>query len=363
MTRFPCIWLFPLLLFTAFLSFQEGERPADPLELIPKTLDFGRVFDGDSPLKSVVIKNRTTQPLSIMRISTTCGCAIPRIVFPGGKEVFLTGNRSKALGVLQAGEEAKIDVTFQTWGYKGKLNKRIDIKTDAKVGSNQHISVIAEIVDSVQLDPPVLDLGEVVRGQAGCARIRLRSLGIGDFDVERIKNLPPYLTFKTERLSHGEEAEHLIEIRTREEPPLGEWSLILQVAVKNRYIDTTRIPLQAEILPKVICRLDGNQIEDEIDFGVFSPQQGRTLVAELVNLVPEIPYKPLTIHLENPHQASAYSHRLETVKEGEHYRIHLTIQPGAGPASFVRSWLVIRSDHPDMLEKRLHLIGWASQQG
>ncbi|MHC4944361.1 MAG: Ig-like domain-containing protein [Planctomycetota bacterium] len=341
---------------------QANDEAPESFILIPETLDFGRVFDGDSPIKEVLIRNQGEESLAIKRVSTTCGCAIPRILFPGGKEVVLNEyNRKRDLGTLQPGEEARMEVSFLTWGYKGKLQKRINVETDAPDLSRRHVTVKAEIVDSIALDPPELDLGEVVRGMRSTGRIRLRSVGIGDFEIKGIRNLPPYLTFHSEKISGGLEAEHWIEIRTREEPPLGAWNLVLQVSVDNQYIDTARFMLRAEVLPKVNFMLGGERIREEIDFGVFSPESGKTVVVDIHNLAPEIPYHPLEVLFEKEEAASLLAHRLETVKPGEQYRLHLSINPGSQAPAFVRGCVIMLSDHPDVLQKKLHLIGWATQ--
>jgi hypothetical protein len=343
-------------------GFQETGEALEPLVLVPETLDFGPIFDGDTPIKEVLIRNQGEDPLTIKRVTTTCGCAIPRIIFPGGHEVVLGEyNRRRDLGVLQAGEEARMEVSFLTWGYKGKLKKRIDVETDAAGGIRKYITVNAEIVDSIALDPPALELGEVVRGMQVSGRIRLRSVGIGDFEIKGIKNLPPYLTFRSERIGEGPEAEHWIEIETREEPPLGETSLVLQVTVENQYIDTTRFLFKAEVLPKVNFLVGGERIKEEIDFGVFTPETGKTVVVDIRNLVPGIPYHPLEIRFEEEESTTHLAHRLETVESGETYRLHLSIKPGTEAPSFVRGCLVVRSDHPDALQQKLQLIGWATR--
>ncbi|MFH2000111.1 MAG: hypothetical protein ABIK28_10535, partial [Planctomycetota bacterium] len=358
---FVLFWVILVSPSWAAQNLQEATVPPGTVEIIPEVLDFGRIFDGDSPVKTVTLKNRGETPLTLHRIGTTCGCAIPRIVFPGGKEVVIGEDTfSKDLGVLEPGQEARIDVNFTTWGYKGVLSKRLDIQTSALDSPRRQITVLAEIIDSVKVEPKELDLGEVVRGQLRAGCVTMHSVGIGDFNIIDIKNLPPYLSFKTHRLSTGPDAAFSIEVQTREDPPLGEWSFILQVAVENPYIQVARFPLKVHVVPKVNFRLHNKLLSHEVDFGVFNYKIGKRLTVDIVNLAPQIPYIPEDVSIEG----SPYiSYHLETIKQGERYRLDIEIQANTPPASFVRACLVIQSNHPDLLRREVNVIGWSSQGG
>lgn len=343
---------------------QDREPASQPYVLQPETLDFGRVFDGDSPIKTVTLLNTGESSLTIKGITTTCGCAIPRVVFPGNREVVTSEKAfTHDLGVLEPGEEAKIDVTFTTWGYKGILNKRISIQTDVPGHLRKELTVLAEIIDSVKVDPEVLDLGEVVRGQQKSATIQMTSVGIGDFSITGIKNLPPYMSCDIKRLAEGDAAAFSIEVQTRRDPPLGEWSLILQVAIDNEYIDAARFPLKVNVLPKVIFKQGGQKIDHEIDAGCFNFRDGKRVVLDVINLAPEIPYVPEEVYFADAPSSPHIAYDIETIEEGVRYRVEIEFKPDAPPASFVQGSLIFLSDHPDMLRKEIRIIGWASQGG
>jgi hypothetical protein len=48
---------------------------------------------------------------------------------------------------------------------------------------------------------------------------------------------------------------------------------------------------------------------------------------------------------------------VETLEKGVKHRIRLRIKPGV-PARFLQGELVIHSDHPDEMRKRIRFSGW-----
>jgi len=354
------------MLFVLPVSSQELEsdtHETGSLEVIPELLEFGRVFDGDKPVKTVILRNAGSGPLTIKRLHTSCGCAIPMIQFPGGKEVNFSEQivrRNEPVGILQPDEEAKMQVSFTTWGYTGKLKKRILIECDDAQAEDKEVLIRAEIVDSVSSEPESLDLGEVVRGRKASAKVVIRSIGIGDFDIKGIKNLPSYLRFQTEKQSDGSEVAVELKIETRGEPPLGDLSLPLKLGIENKYIDETRILLKGTVVPKIRFSSGGAPIRDELDMGVFYADQGKNITLEISNLFPGIPYQPVEMERKGMFENPDVKVEIEEVTPGNQYRLHIKVPGGMLDTDFFRGSLWIFSDHPDLLLKKLHVTGWSS---
>ncbi len=355
------------LLSAVFCCFSQtaDEKKKQPeeqraLELVPAKLDFGKIFDGAQPVKSVTLRNKGASPLTIKSLHTDCGCAIPRVLFPGGKVVHLEDG-IHPVGVLKPGEEASMEVCFHTWGWDGKLNKNVTISTDDSAFPVTRLKVKAEIIDSLVIEPEFLDLGEIIRGRKVSGRVILRSKSIGDFDVKGIKDLPSYLQFSAKKLSSGENAEVMIEIKSKEEPPLGEWMRKLHIEIVNEHINQTRLQVKAKVVPKVCFSMNGKALDNELDFGVFPWNEGKTAEVDITNLVPEIPYHPLKVEKESAFCASCVETRLKELKAGELYRLVVRIRPVDKAPVFVRGALRIISDHPDLFLKRFSLIGWPSR--
>ena len=191
----------------------------------------------------------------------------------------------------------------------------------------------------------------------------MRSVGIGDFEIKGMKNLPAYLTYKTKRVAAGEEAAFSVSVAAKENAPLGDINLVLQLAVENEHIEVTRLPFRATVIPKVNFHVEGKRIKGDIDFGVFSADKGRKLSVEIVNLVPLIPYHVRHMEVKSPKNEALIDAALETIEPGVRYRLDLSIKPGAPGACFVRGSVILESDHPDMLQKELYLMGWSKGAG
>lgn len=340
---------------------QDQPEKAEPFEIVPKKLEFGRIFDGDNPIKTVKFRNKDEKSISINDITSSCGCATPRIRLPGGQIIELEGRvKRTTIGQLKPGEEAELEVCFTTWGYKGKLNKSISIHTDHAKRPRAEISVTAEIIDSVAYEPEVLDLGIVIRGQKKSGSIKMKSVGIGDFEITGFKNkgLFPNLEFKAKKLKAGENAEAIVEVSVKGEPKMGKWKGEVIMALRNEYVQEARMSVMAEVVPKIRFKLGNEFLGDQLDLGVFSAREGKSLSVDIINLVPEIPYEPLGINVEE----GKLEARLETVKDQERYRLHVKTKTGAEGAGFLRGRIHIPSHHPDLYLKTLHVVGWTDPE-
>jgi len=347
------IFLLPLIL--AAPQTNEGS-----LAITPEKLDFGRVFDGDEPIKHVEIKNIGQNPITINRMSTSCNCAIPRIILPSGEERALTERTvNKTICELKPGDVLKIFITFRTWGYKGELNKSVVIHSNDKGFFTRVIKIHAEIIDAVKVTPEVLDLGDMIRGQKKKAEVRIKSVGIGDFEITGVHKLETYLKFYHKKLKSGEDAEVLFGLETKEKPPMGENFLWLNPTVKNKHVKEVRVKVRLNVLPKICFYLGETLVKDELDFGVFCRKKGASMTVDIKNLAPQIPYEPLDMELEAPDLVkSSINYELKPIEKGELYRLVVKVKPGVTGVGFIRAKLKIRSYHQDCHLKTINLIGW-----
>jgi len=348
-----------LLAFNAPFQDQQAQK-VEILKIEPERLEFGRVFDGDEPVKKITVRNVSDKAITIKRLGKTCGCAVSKIVLSNGEEVVITERTAfKPICILERGDFVEIHVTFRTWGYKGELNKTISLETDYVGLGVKVVKIHAIIVESVKLTPEIVDLGEVIRGQQRKVGVKIQSLGIGEYDITGIKNIPSYLAFTSKKITEGEKAEYYVEFETREDPPLGNSYHHLQVNVKNKNIKVVRIPLKLKVIPKVCYQLKDEIIDDELDIGVFSRDKGKTLEVDIVNLASSIPYKPISVESEASDDVkTALDISLETEKEGELYKLLINIKPGISGTGFLRAKIMIKSLHPDCLLKTVHILGW-----
>ncbi len=367
----PILLLFFLpALFLTPVCAQHDERhgheiPETPgMVLSPWHLDFGRVCDGEEPVKTISIANTSDKPLALRRIYSGCGCAVPRVIFAGGIEREVAGQDVRDyIGLIEPGTEARIEVRFVTHGYHGKLQKHIEIRTDNPAARQFKVCVGAEIFKAIRLDPEIVDFGDVVRGKRVEKEVLLTSEGIGKFEVTGIENLESYMGYSigVPPPLRKEEAGNCVQrlrLFLHGDVPLGVSKRILLVRIRHDRVKTLRIPVKVNVQPKVVFRKGGKNLGRNLDFGLFPRKDGKTIMVEITNLVPAIPYHILDVSLDKALVRIAEV-RTVTVEEGVRYKLEIRLRPGIS-AGYARGTISILSDHPDMMRKTIRILGYAA---
>lgn len=362
--------LFSLLAFQ--ISAQEDqphehkhEVPEIPgMAISPGILDFGTVYVGEEPVKYLVIGNTSKVPLTIKDIYSDCGCAVPRIVFSDGREEEISSlSRREMIGVINPGQEARIEIRFVTHGYEGELHKHVKVYTDNPARSSFKVCVDANIVHAIDVKPEILDFGTVVRGAQSSKSVLLVSEKVGSFEVVGMENMKDWMTYSVEPapdvtgLAVGACAVRLT-LSIRGDFPLGKTVELPMALLRHERLKRLRIPVKMFVQPKVVFRSEGKQVGSSLDLGVFSRPEGKTLFIEIENLVPAIPYNVLELSTEG-RAKDVLDVELETISEGARYRLKVHLKPGL-PKGYLRGIVItLISDHPDMMQKKIRLQGYA----
>jgi len=333
------------------------------LEISPWAVDFDKVYVGEEPIKQVVLSNTSEKPLTLRKIYSGCGCAIPRIVFSTGEvvEISKQGVRSE-LGVIAPGEQARLEVRFVTHGYHGKIHKHISIESDHDDFPYFKIAVLAQIEDAITLEPTAFDFGDVIRGQQIFREIVLKSTGIGAFELAGFENLPAFMRYQVETVVQprgADPAEHAVrlQLRLQGDFPLGESKFLLFASIRHGRVKSLRLPVRMNVQPKVIFRNQGKFIGSNLDFGVFPRRLGKQLTVEIVNLAPTIPYDVLDVFV-NGKLKPYLEVELVPLEEGTRYELRIQVKPGH-PKGYARGSISLVSDHQDMMLKKIRLLGYA----
>ncbi len=340
---------------------EENKVIVPGLEIRPRSLQFGTVFDGEEPVHKIYLTNTGEKPVAVKSIYSGCGCAVPRIVFEDGREVPIPtkGGRDN-IGIIPQGTEAYIEVRFVTHGYSGEINKSVMIKTDTMPHSRFDIRVHAKIVKALVMEPEIVDFGEVVRGRETEREILISPKGIGPFTIDGFENLPAYMKYTSEQLPPRETPEKgrplLLKLKLQGDFPLGETKKVLLASIASERVKSLRIPFKMHVLPKVVFSLNGIDVGSRLDFGVFDRKSGKTLVLDVKNLAPSIPYDIFEISVEGSCREFVET-SLETMRQGERYSLSVRLKPGL-ESRMLRGWISILSNHPDMRQKKMRLLGY-----
>ena len=90
--------------------------------------DFGDMIQGDVVETTFKFKNTGKTALVITNARASCGCTVPK--YPEKP--------------IQPGEEAEIEVKFNSRGKKGNQNKRVTLTTNTKAGK-EYVRVLANV--------------------------------------------------------------------------------------------------------------------------------------------------------------------------------------------------------------------------
>lgn len=119
------------------------------IKFLNKSVDFGKVAQGQVLKYRFHFKNEGKGPLKILGIHAACGC---------------TAIESEFDKPYMQGEHGYIDIKFETSSFLGVTHKAITVMTNEKLTPNRTLSLKADIVSDYLVDKPVLDFGNIPTG-------------------------------------------------------------------------------------------------------------------------------------------------------------------------------------------------------
>ncbi|MEX0602817.1 MAG: DUF1573 domain-containing protein, partial [Bacteroidota bacterium] len=103
------IFLWVFLLMTVSISAGLFAQPKFVVE--PATINLGIIYNGSTATTILTLKNTGTEPLRIIGIRPSCGCTAIK----------------KPKEVLNPGESDKLEVAFNSTGFRGRSTKYVNI--------------------------------------------------------------------------------------------------------------------------------------------------------------------------------------------------------------------------------------------
>ena len=143
--------------------------------------NFGKVKQGQVLTYEFVFTNKGNDTLKVERLDTTCGCAA----------ALASADR------IEPGGEGKIKVTVDTHGYAGKLTRYIIFSSNDSSDRRRELTVTMDIdvppQPRIDLDNYNIDLGLSLEGESPRTKVRIKSVGERELQVEIAQH--PYITF------------------------------------------------------------------------------------------------------------------------------------------------------------------------
>ena len=108
---------------------------AQPRLTIDKTnVDLGIIYNGTTKKARIVLRNVGRDTLRILSVTTSCGCTTVR--------------QPKAF--LRTGESDAVEVEFNSTGFRGKVEKHINIMTNDPASPTAYVTLIGDVIEELQ---------------------------------------------------------------------------------------------------------------------------------------------------------------------------------------------------------------------
>ncbi len=318
--------------------------------------DFGPVPEGDICEHRFVLANDGAAPVVIESVTTQCGCTVASLIRADGEKVVPPGNGVKALGgllTLEPGAKCSAVVSFNSRNQPaGVAHKSTTIQSTDAARPSLQLMIRAEVQRAFTLEPNSLQFGELRRGESKTLRVSVRSNTISAFTITGLEGAPPWVRWYAEPIPGGA----AVDVTVGESAPCGLQQQNLVLLTSDAKFRSVALPLFATIRARVRFDTGNPENRERIDFGLIDPAVKSARTIDVVNEDPRVPLHVLSADIDSP-QAGQFAARVETVKEGEHYRVVFESTP-TGANRTLRGLLRIATDHPDLPRRDLPFQAW-----
>ena len=139
--------------------------------------DFGTVFQGESVRHVFVFANRGDAPLTIDKVSSSCGC---------------TAALASAK-VLAPGESGEIQTSFDSTRFRGAINKTVYLYTNDPAQPMVQLQIKGNVQVEVALEPQQVNFGTVAPKRTVKSTVNLINQGKQEVRLEGLETTAPEL--------------------------------------------------------------------------------------------------------------------------------------------------------------------------
>ncbi len=323
------------------------DQPAQPAAKAPKIvfepekLDIGTLADTEKSGGTFIVKNEGDAVLILTGLGSSCGCTEPRI---GGQAVTGGKTPSPIRVEIAPGESTTIEVSYNPLGKQDQDIQKVTVQSNDPVRPSVELELIAHVEPLVRVDPRVLNLGDIARGESSVftfkvsgstPEFRVTRVTVNGIDTVRAKIVR---SKEVQRLG-GKSNEFQVELTTDATAKPG----MLRGTALVRTNDSRRPFTSVEIMGRIVGDLAFN--ESRVAFGNLKAGHSGEKTFRLHSKSG----KPFDIvGLEQP---SEDNHRVElsfkpvdATRTAYDITAHVTapMQPGG-----VRGTIIVKTNYPD----------------
>ena len=326
----------------------------------PAAIEFGDVFEGETPHTSVSFTNKGETDFPVGQVRTTCGCTVATVTGPDGVDVPpkpLVANQ--AVLTLKPGQSMKVGVEILTSGQHGAIEKGLQVYGIDPAAAPLLVPVRARVSKAFAVSPETLNLGMLGKRGVVEREVTITAQSAGDWNIDGFESgmeghpLPDGL--KLEVLDK-EGASRRIKLTSEGPRPVSAVATKIRVKLTHERVKGVDFFLYYQVQSDVVFSSGNPNFPDNISFDQMEAGSKVKRTLKITNSDPATPYKVTAVDIQAP-KPEFFKTELRTVKEGVEYEVDVTAD-AAIQENFFRGNLVIRAQHPDLPNKVVPFHGW-----
>jgi hypothetical protein len=298
--------------------------------------DYGTMDQGQEATRVFTIHNKGKGVLKLLGVSTTCGCAATVLdtneVPPGGT--------------------ARLSVAFRSGSFVGSVEKHLIVQSDDPQQPQATLTIRAKVNPVYVIEPPVVNLGELPRGQGAVREVTVRDAKGRPFGIPSVTVSHEDLKAELSPNDGGQHAEYRIRVTLDPKRNIGLFNFLV--------IPQTDRPQ----FPRPMILISG---------AVTGPVRVRPQAVFLGKVLPGQPFRPATVTVDNSGPEPVTIESVDTGDErimatvktnapGKEFQIE--VAAGAMPVGWFQRTLRIRaSDSETPLEVAVNGVVLKAPQG
>lgn len=171
-------WILAGATWCAFLLVACAAWAAPTVSVLQPEFDFGTVFQGESVRHAFAFSNRGDAPLTIEKVSSSCGC---------------TAALASAK-TLAPGESGEIQTSFDSTRFRGAINKKVYLYTNDPAQPMVQMQIKGTVQEELAMDPQLINFGTVAAKRTVKSKVSLTNQGNQEVRLEGLETTTPELS-------------------------------------------------------------------------------------------------------------------------------------------------------------------------
>jgi hypothetical protein len=305
---------------TLLLASCDARGPQPRIQVDAAEVDLGRLYRGEVRTHTFMIGNAGDALLQIADVRRDCVCTLHHL---SDQEV-------------EPGESVPIDSELRANLNAGKYEKTLTVRSNDPRNPALTLRFVFEVVDLYRVEPPLIEFGSPVLGEAVTRTCRVRILEGTELEIVTCEGTdgPVGASWK---MDPQDRTIAEVGITLNGQAPIGSLTKTITLVTNHPRQPRIPIPVSAQIASPLSV-----EPASALNFGEFPRAQGATGVVVLRNLDRNQSLRIESVAVDTaratPSPAagassaaalqSCASARVETVVEGQEFRVIVTVVPG-----------------------------------